>query len=950
MRNTFLKPMSKLLAVAASIGVFSRCASTNGSQQAGAAGGREQNVSNTSDNFESDNGNGDNRAPNSQTDNSAAINSAEETLASNDSKTLDATALIETALSPSNLSDAARDAEVPNGVASNGATHAPGEVNLYKDNGSTKALADFAAPSAIGDAAHGTLTWVGYNYRAVERILEIQIVTEGSPSYHMFQETNRKGQSELIVRFLNTELRKKVRRDVDATEFRSPVSYIRMRTDQNFHHTDVVMTLRDSVQPRVVTKGSSLMFVFSIPDHWFAPKANEVPVSSAEVIDADSPGFSGTAASSAASRRRAVYIGNPGADAFGSRSRDRGVPLVPKSESSRELVPQSKAQTLPHGEQLLQNSPTDFNEFTYSINSVAQAAIGENNGTSPLLEDESLVTEAAATNVALTPGEVVPEDPMAYGGISNKKVIRIEFHAAPVSQIVALIARESGVSFMISPQAGSIKASISLKDVPWDVALKAVLQANSLGMKEVAPGLIRIDLLASFIKSEADESIARQSAAALVPLKVLIMALSYAKASEAVPLVAAMLPKPSDQSNIAEARNYNRFKVQADVRSNSVIVEATPDILAAMKTLLERLDVATPQVRIATRLVELTEDINDGLGFTWGTPLNVDPGRGLGFGTLPFPNYMASTFSVDPGGASQQGGTAAFRFGSINNIVALDLKLRMYELQKKAETLQTQEISVQDLVKASISAGATDYILTAGGINTAGTVSPINYNLKLEVTPHITADGVVQMLIDIEGDSPSDAVAAAAPVASKNTRKIVTTLLKRSGETVVIGGLYTSDRQKTTRGIPILSSIPILGALFRSVDNKSNKKELLVMVTPTILENAISQSGSNSSGGSMPMAAPVGVPSASIAPKSEVVARADLQSQSAQQQAASQQGVQQQGVQQQGFQQQGFQQQGVQQQTASQQAAQQQGASQQAAQQQGASQQASPAAAVQQQY
>ncbi len=943
MRNTFLKPVSKFLAVAASIGILSRCASTSESEQEATGGGSDSETVQSIDNFSTANGNSSEPTSEKSTniaENSANINSVEESTAPTDSKASDVTGLNVTELSPSDISAAALNAAAPNGVQSNSQAVNGAAVTVPASNaaattapknfGITKALADFDVPPSIGGTPRGSLTWVGYNYLAKERILEVQIVTEGSPNYHMFQETNRKGQSELIVRFLNTELRKKVRRDVDATEFRSPVSYIRMRTDQNFHHTDVVMTLRDAVQPRVVTKGSSLMFVFSIPDHWFAPKAEEVPVASAEVIDADdSSGLSAIGASSVATKARGAYIGNPGADEFGSRTRDRGVPLVPKSESSKELVPQSKAQVLPNGEQLLQNDPIDFDEFSYGINSVAQAAIGAVEGTSALLEDESLGAGAARANVALAPGEVVSEGAGGIGGISTKKVIRIDFHSAPISQIIGLIARESGVNFMISPQAGDIKATISLKDVPWDVALKAILQANSLGMQEVSPGLMRIDFLQTFIKSQSDESQARQSAAALVPVKVLVMALSYAKASEAVILVNAMLPKPSDPANVAEARNYNRFKAHADARSNSVIVEATPDILSAIKALLERLDVATPQVRIATRLVELTEDINDGLGFTWGTPLNVDPGRGLGFGTLPFPNYMASNFSVDPGGASTQGGTAAFRFGSINNMVALDLKLRMYELQKKAETLQTQEISVQDLEKASISAGATDYILSAPGINTPGTVSQIDYNLKLEVTPHITADGVVQMLIDIQGDSPADAVAASAPVASKNTRQVKTTMLKRSGETAVIGGLYTTDRRKITRGVPILSSIPILGALFRSVDNMSNKKELLIMVTPTILANGLSQPGGNGPGEAMPKAAPM-APSALVAPNAEEVAQAAQQQQATQQQAAPQQAAQQQAAQQQ--------------------AAQQQATQQQATQQQATQQQAAPAAATQQAY
>ncbi len=685
----------------------------------------------------------------------------------------------------------------------------------------------------------GLLTWVGYNYRKDQRTLDVQLVTSGEPSYRIFQEVNRASQNEIVLRFANTVMRHRIRRDINATEFRSPVAYIRLRSDAVLGYTDVVLTLREPVQPRIVTKKGGVMLSFDIPEHWFAPSAEERPVANAEIVNDETPGLPAIGSSDkpagVSPRERVAYVPNPGSDVFKDVN-EHGQPLVPKSDSSRELIPSS-------GDNLLQNDhPQGIIELAYTVMGVAQGNFSSDIPASglnaDLLEDvpESSSQAAAASIQGSQAGSsdimgVAAGSSMATLA-SKKKAIRLDFRDAPVSQVVRMIAGESGINFIIAPEVGTKKTSISLKNVPWDVALKAVLESNRLGMQEIAPGLVRIDALATFAADKDAEDKARQSTEALIPTKVLIMPLNYAKAEDAAKLVQAMLPKVTDPNNIAQKRNFDRFRAQADSRSNAVIVEATPNVLSTIKTLLERLDSQTPQVRIASRLVEVSNDIADGLGVNWDLPFAYDAGRGLGFGSLPFPNSVSSRFAVDPGGATERGGNAALHFGSINNMLALDLKLRMYETKRKAETLQTQDVVVQDNEKALVTAGSTDFIQTLAGIGGTGGLQAIEYNLALSVVPHITADGAVQMKIDIKGDSPKKSDGAAA---SKNTRQLQTTLLKRSGETAVIGGLYSSEVSMSQRSVPYLSSIPLIGALFRSTDKADSKKDLLIMVTPTIV-------------------------------------------------------------------------------------------------------------------
>jgi type IV pilus assembly protein PilQ len=751
----------------------------------------------------------------------------------------------------------------------------------------------------------GVLTWVGYNYNKDEKKLDVQIVTEGSPVYKIFKEKNRAGQVEMVVRYLNTNLRSKVRRDIDASEFRSPVAYIRMRNDRTFNHTDIVMTLRDEIEPTAVTKGSSLMLSFVIPDRWFAPVAAQLPVSTAEVVE-DAPIEGMPVIDKAASSEEAAitpYIDNPGEEAFKNSSPESAKKLVPRSDDSNELVPEDKGA---EGDKLLRNdTPFEFNETRYTVNGVAQANFSSDipaggNAAADLIEDMPMdlgeasqpsdsANQLPAPSTAQPAGtDVVGVDSTSGAVPSSKKVMRLDFRDAPVSQVIKMIAAESDINFIISPEAASKKTSISLKNVAWDVALKAVLESNRLGMQELSTGLVRIDFLENFAKDHEAAEKARQATEALVPTKVMIMPLSYLKATDAATMVREMLPK-ADQNNAVQQRSVSRFKVQAETRSNSLVVEATPNFLSTVKTLLERLDTQTPQVRIQSRLVEFSKTNADGLGVKWDAPFNLDAGRGLGFGSLPFPNSINSMFAIDPGGAKTPGGSLAVKLGSINNFVALDLRLKAYETKKMAETLQTQDVVVQDNEDAEMRAGTTDFFPATAGVGAvAGAPTEIKYELVLKVTPHITADGAVQMKLNITGDDPKDAAGTA--LTSKTSRSLSTTLLKRSGETAVIGGLYTSNVQLTELGVPFLGRIPLIGALFRSKDKSNSKKDLLIMVTPTILGSS-SASTSGSTGASEVPTIDAGTFGASNSASGQLGESNVQQSQQSQQEGQDQQSI-----------------------------------------------------------
>ncbi len=408
---------------------------------------------------------------------------------------------------------------------------------------------------------------------------------------------------------------------------------------------------------------------------------------------------------------------------------------------------------------------------------------------------------------------------------SDFSPISLDFKGASLREVIRAISSETQINFILPDRISNQKVYLSLKDVPWDNALRAILEANDLGMIKMKGNVIRIDSLSVLDKEHEDLDAIRKKAALSTPTKVLVVRLSYAKAKSITSIISDMLPSASYDK---------RVKVQADERTNSVVVEAIPQELSKVRSLIERIDMQTPQVKIESRVIEVLKSSNSFLGINWGMPLNFDQGRGLGFGNLVFPNNFISAFSVDSGAASAARGDGKFdiHVGSLNNVTSLDLRLRMGELTNQTRSLQNNNVLVVDGETANIEAGQEDFFNVPTG-NGQTSMSSVKYTLSLNVTPHITADGTVQMMVKIENSAPTTPTKSAAT--SKSLRTLTTNLMRKSGETAVIGGLYTTTFVEERQGWPYLSQLPIVGILFGSNSKTENRRELIILVTPTIV-------------------------------------------------------------------------------------------------------------------
>jgi len=293
-----------------------------------------------------------------------------------------------------------------------------------------------------------------------------------------------------------------------------------------------------------------------------------------------------------------------------------------------------------------------------------------------------------------------------------------------------------------------------------------------------------------------------------------------------------------------------RGSVTTDDRTNVLIVKDVPEALARAEGLVRNLDTEIPQVRIESRIVEASTNFNRAIGVQWGGNATASTATGNPTG-LYFPNSIAAAgaagntpsngagptpnYAVNLPAAIGQGsgGGIGFQFGSVGSAFNLNLALTALENQGVLKTISAPSVSTVDNMEATIGQGVSIPFsqVSASGVNTVF----IEAKLELKVTPHVSADGSVLMKIKVTNNSPNPQLTGANGQPSISKREAQTESLVKDGETTVIGGIYTRQTSHNTAAVPFLSKIPILGFFFRTDSNTDNHSELLVFITPRIL-------------------------------------------------------------------------------------------------------------------
>lgn len=334
---------------------------------------------------------------------------------------------------------------------------------------------------------------------------------------------------------------------------------------------------------------------------------------------------------------------------------------------------------------------------------------------------------------------------------------------------------------------------------------------------------------------EARDLQALQQVEELAPLYSEYVQVNYAKASEFAKLV-----KTADNSILSE-----RGSVSVDERTNTLLIRDTAKSIEDIKRMVTVLDIPVRQVVIESRMVTVKDNLNEELGIRWGVTNTdgeyahsgslegLDDANGLTqtpVGTGKVPN-MGDRLNVNMP-ASAAAGSIAFQVARLANGTILDLELSALEKENKGEIIASPRITTSNQKEAYIEQGVEIPYQQASSSG-ATAVSFKKAVLSLTVTPHITPDDCIILDLRVTQDTVSEVSNGQAPAI--DTQRIGTQVLVNNGETIVLGGIYQQSIINSVSKVPVLGDIPYFGWLFRNTNNFSEKKELLIFVTPRIV-------------------------------------------------------------------------------------------------------------------
>ena len=456
---------------------------------------------------------------------------------------------------------------------------------------------------------------------------------------------------------------------------------------------------------------------------------------------------------------------------------------------------------------------------------IAQMSPIVRRGAAPALTPSAASSAPVSQNEGLPSGGSVTESQMFTG-----EKISLDFQDADINDILRLIAEVGKVNIIAG---GDVQGKITTRmtDVPWDQALDVILKINGLA-QERSGNIIRVAPLEKFTNERQERLKAQITEVQAEPLVTRIVPANYAAAKDLRPNLEKLLSK--------------RGTMIIDARTNTMIITDTQGSLDAVLALIEKLDRPTPQVMIEARIVESSRNFLRELGVQLGLaysqitdktfPNRIDVRGGVpaatNTGGLSPPTAPANFLLDLPAAvALGQGGAIGFSLASIGGAI-LDAQLSALESSGRGKIISSPKIATLDNTEAQIQSGRKIPVAT---VSAEGTKTEfVDANITLKVTPHVTPNEFIGMKITATKNE-ADFTQQVNGIPTITTREANTDMLVKDGDTVVIGGLYRRTIQSSRAGIPGLSSIPIIGYLFRKERQQDDSDELLIFLTPRII-------------------------------------------------------------------------------------------------------------------
>ncbi|MFC5524581.1 type IV pilus secretin PilQ [Rhodanobacter ginsengisoli] len=446
----------------------------------------------------------------------------------------------------------------------------------------------------------------------------------------------------------------------------------------------------------------------------------------------------------------------------------------------------------------------------------------------------------------------------------NGKRVTFNFQDIPVRSALQLIADISGLNLVASDSVGG-SVTLRLVNVPWDQALDVILRAKSLDKRRNG-NVVWVAPQAELAKYEQDLAEAKLKAQDTAELVTDYVPISYGKASDIATLLTTGSKQGAGGSGGANTQHgflSPRGSVSFDQRTNTLLLNDTPEKIKQLRELIAVLDKPVQQVLIESRIVVATDDFTRTLGAKFGVSGRQNNTQ-FQNAAAAVPALTAGTGGgnvVSIGGTDNGKGTASGlnvnlpasgAAGSLGLAIlganyALDLELSAAQTEGRGEVISSPRVITANQQEAVIRQGQEIGYVTfqntsgsAAGSGTA-TVAFKDAVLELKVTPTITADNRVYLAINVKKDALAGyvTVPGSGQVPTIDTREINTSVLVDNGQTVVLGGIYEVNKSNTVTKVPGLGDIPGIGILFRKTSRDDTKAELLIFVTPRILSDTL---------------------------------------------------------------------------------------------------------------
>lgn len=407
--------------------------------------------------------------------------------------------------------------------------------------------------------------------------------------------------------------------------------------------------------------------------------------------------------------------------------------------------------------------------------------------------------------------------------------LSLNFQDIDVRSVLQLIADFTNLNLVASDTVqGGI--TLRLQNVPWDQALDLVLKTKGLDKRKIGNVLL-VAPADEIAARERQELESQKQIAELAPLRRELLQVNYAKAADIAKLFQSVTS--------AEAKIDERGSITVDERTNNIIAYQTQDRLDELRRIVAQLDIPVRQVMIEARIVEANVDYDKSLGVRWGGSVQnkgnwntsgVSNGSSTTIGT-PGSTSTNSPF-VDMGTV---GNTSGIGIAFITDNVLLDLELTAMEKTGNGEIVSQPKVVTSDKETAKILKG-TEIPYQEASSSGATSVSFKEASLSLEVTPQITPDNRIIMEVKVTKDEP-DYLNKVQDVPPIKKNEVNAKVLVNDGETIVIGGVFSNTQSKVVDKVPFLGDVPYLGRLFRRDVVSEKKSELLVFLTPRIMNN-----------------------------------------------------------------------------------------------------------------